>query len=233
MVNNWLKFIQYKLFPPTCIVCDQAGFENKDICTACYADLMLNTCHCRLCAMPLTAKTDHMQLCGQCLKKTPRYQQVSAPFLYQHSIRWLITGLKFHRQVKNARLLGQLFVDHLPPEHPLPDFIVPVPLHPKRYRQRGFNQSQEIATTVARQLEIPLHPNLCRRIKYTQQQSLLHAKQRHKNIRNAFSVSAFPQGSNIVIFDDVMTTGATASELVKVLKQAGAGHVWIWVCARA
>jgi len=233
MVNNWLKFIQHKLFPPTCIVCDQAGFGYKDICAACYADLMLNTYHCRLCATPLISKTDHMQLCGQCLKKPPRYQQVSAPFLYQHSIRWLITGLKFHRQVKNARLLGQLFVDHLPSEHPSPDFIVPVPLHPKRYRQRGFNQSQEIATTVARQLEIPLRPNLCQRIKYTPPQSLLHAKQRHKNIRHAFNVSAFPQGSNIVIFDDVMTTGATASELVKVLKQAGAGQVWIWVCARA
>ena len=233
MVNNWFKFIQGRLFPPTCILCDDSGFDHKDICTACYADLMLNTVHCRRCATPLISKADHRQLCGQCLKKPPRYQQVSAPFLYQHSMRWLITGLKFHRQIKNAHLLGQLFVDNVPHDHPLPDFIVPVPLHPKRYRERGFNQSQEIATTVARQLGVPLHLTLCQRIKYTPPQSLLHAKQRHKNIRNAFSVSTFPQGSNIVIFDDVMTTGATVSELVKILKQAGAGNVWIWVCARA
>ncbi len=231
-MNNWTNIIQYKLFPPSCILCDAHGLDYKDICSGCHADLPANTLHCPCCAQPLETAPGDGLACGQCLKKPPPYSQVIAPFLYQHSLKWLITGLKFHRQYKNARLLGQLFSDRLQKLSTYPDYIIPVPLHPKRLRQRGFNQSEEIASIIAKQLRIPLRLDLCQRIKLSPPQSGLHAKERQKNIRNAFKAKPLP-GHHVVIFDDVMTTGATVSELSKTLKKAGATRVDVWVCARA
>jgi ComF family protein len=172
-------------------------------------------------------------VCGQCLMKPPPYQQAIAPFRYQHTISWLITGLKFHHQFKNARLLAQLLVDQLPGNTAYPDFIVPVPLHVKRLRQRGFNQTEEIASIIAAQLKIPLRLDLCQRVKFSPPQSELTAKARYKNIRNAFKAKSLADNPHIAIFDDVMTTGATVTELSKTLKKAGAKQIDIWVCARA
>jgi ComF family protein len=145
----------------------------------------------------------------------------------------LIHTLKFHNSYKNSRLLGRLISDSLKDKEELPELIIPVPLHPIRYQQRGFNQSLEIARTVSRQLNIPLDYSSCQRKKYTLQQSALPAKQRRKNIRNAFTTSRPINAEHIVILDDVMTTGATVNELARTLKKAGVSRVDVWVCARA
>ncbi len=232
-MNNWLNIIQHKLFPPSCILCDNPGVDFKDICPGCIADLTLNSRCCPCCAQPMEAGLNPALICGQCLKKPPPYHQVVAPFLYQHSLKWLITGLKFHRQYKNARLLGQLLSEQLQPLSDRPDYIAPVPLHPKRLRQRGFNQSAEIATVIARQLNIPLNPDSCQRIKFSAPQSGLNANARRKNLRNAFKAAPLSNHPYIAIVDDVMTTGATVSELAGTLKKAGARRVDVWVCARA
>ncbi len=232
-MNNWFNIIQHKLFPPICILCDGAGFDFKDICPGCYAELRLNSHCCPQCAQPVATKLSSGLVCGHCLKKPPPYHRVIAPFLYQHSVQWLITGLKFHRQYKNARLLAQLFLDRFSGFTPLPDCLVPMPLHPKRLRQRGFNQTEEIASIIAKQLRIPLRPDLCRRVKFSAPQSELDARARQQNIRNAFEALPLSDHPHIALFDDVMTTGATVSELSKTFKKAGARQVDVWVCARA
>lgn len=204
-----------------------------DLCLGCYEDLPVNTSCCPRCAQALETPLAPGLQCGQCLKRRPAYDQVTAPFLYQHTIKWLITGLKFHQQHKNARLLAQLLLDKHPGFTEPPDFIVPVPLHSKRLRQRGFNQAEEIAAILARQLEIPLRLDLCQRVKLSAPQSGLDAKARQKNIRNAFKAEALPGRPHLLVIDDVMTTGATVSECAKTLKKAGARRVDVWVCARA
>lgn len=114
----------------------------------------------------------------------------------------------------------------------LPDFIVSMPLHPARLRERGFNQALEIARGVSRKLGVALLPGICRRIKDTPSQTGLPWKEREKNIRNAFTCEADLRGKHVAMLDDVMTTGATLNELAKALRKSGAAHVSGWVVAR-
>ncbi|WP_337998548.1 ComF family protein [Methylomonas methanica] len=167
------------------------------------------------------------------MKKTPSFDETHAPFLYSDALRFLITQLKFNRQFKHARLLGTLLAWHLAENVELPECIVPVPLHRNRYRERGFNQSIEIARHLSAQLSLPLELNYCVRTRDTAHQTGLPAKQRNKNMRHAFTISQALTYRHIAIVDDVMTTGATVASLASALKKQGANRVDIWVCARA
>ncbi len=112
------------------------------------------------------------------------------------------------------------------------DLIIPMAMHTKRLKERGFNQALEIARLVSKQLKIPLDYTTCQRTKYTPPQASLHFKERFKNIRGAFDCQQKLPGLRIAIVDDVMTTGASLNELAKTLKQAGAAHVECWIIAR-
>jgi len=172
-------------------------------------------------------------LCGRCLSLKPAYDETHAPFLHQDGIRHLVTSLKFAADFKNARLLGQLLAEHLRQNAQAPELLIPVPLHPARYRQRGFNQAIEIARTVAKELGVPLDLTSCRRLRDTGQQTSLSAKQRRGNMKQAFAVVKPIAARHVAILDDVMTTGATAHELALALKKSGVDRVDVWVCARA
>lgn len=230
MLNNYLKALLNKL-PSSCIFCDNPGVADKDICEYCLERLPKNTPSCYRCGQFLEQSSDS-QLCGYCQSNPPAFDYCHAPFIYQSVTRYLISTLKFNYQYKNARLLGQLFAESVP-KTTLPQCIVPVPLHKNRYRQRGFNQSLEIAKTVSKNLKIPIDNSLCIRHKDTPHQIGLAIKQRRKNIKNAFSIIKPCHYSHIAIFDDVMTTGSTLREMAVVLKKAGIETVEVWVCARA
>ncbi len=144
----------------------------------------------------------------------------------------MIYALKFKGRQELARLFGELLAAKVNAPF-LPDCLVPVPLHPSRYRTRGFNQALEIARPLAHRLNLPLCPNLCRRVCPTPPQRLLDAKTRRQNLRGAFQATSNLSGCRIAIVDDVLTSGATADELAAVLKRAGATQVEVWVLARA
>jgi ComF family protein len=233
MVNNWLNIIQDYLLPPSCILCGNSGFDSQDICPACYTDIKRNINCCLHCAEIFESAHSPVQICGRCIRNIPAFDATYAPYIFQDIIRYLITTLKFSQQFKNARLLGYLLASQLTSISEMPEIIIPVPLHKQRYQERGFNQSVEIAKTVAQILNIPIDTKSCIRTRNTPHQIDLPAKQRHKNIKNAFTVSQPIHQQHIAILDDVMTTGSTANELAKVLKKAGVAKVDIWVCARA
>ena len=114
----------------------------------------------------------------------------------------------------------------------MPECILPVPLHPKRLQQRGFNQALELLSIISTQLGIPLDYSLCQRNKDTPFQSGLSAKQRKQNLRNAFIVSKPQPYKHIAIFDGVVTTGTTVNELARKLKASGAEIIEVWAIAR-
>lgn len=232
-LHNWLAIIQDTLLPPACILCGNSGFNRYDLCDSCYRHLVRNSLCCYRCAAILETPAIAPILCGHCLSSQPAFDETYAPFIYQGAIRHLITTLKFGAHYKNARLLGLLLAEHLKQTAQKPDLILPVPLHKARYRKRGFNQAIEIAKTVSRELHIPLDLTSCLRHRDTPHQTALTAKQRRKNMKNAFSVIKPPQARHIALLDDVMTTGSTAHELAYVLKKAGVSRVDVWVCARA
>lgn len=206
---------------------------NMDLCSACFSELPRNQSCCYRCGESFAQVFDSPQLCGRCLQTTPHFDETHAPFLYQGNMRHLITGLKFNHQYKNARLLGELLANHLSGSAEFPECMLPMPLHRNRYRQRGFNQSIEIARQIARELQIPLDLHTCNRQHDTTQQTSLPAEQRRQNMLQAFSVIKPPEYKHVAIIDDVLTTGATTSELALCLKQHGVERVDVWVCARA
>lgn len=107
-----------------------------------------------------------------------------------------------------------------------------MPMHATRLKERGFNQALEIARLVSKPLQIPLDYTSCQRTRYTPPQASLPLKERIKNIKGAFNCTSNLLGARIAIIDDVMTTGASLSELAKTLKQSGAVHVECWVVVR-
>ncbi|MDD5275505.1 MAG: ComF family protein [Methylovulum sp.] len=230
---NWLNIIQDCLLPPTCLLCGNAGHNKKDLCLACYQDLPRNNPCCYQCANMFELPSPAPRLCGRCLSLRPAFDETHAPFIHIGAMRHLVSSLKFRGDYKNARLLGQLLADHLSPAVEKPDIILPVPLHQSRYRERGFNQSIEIARTVAKELQLPLDLDSCRRHRDTPHQTRLAAKQRRNNMDNAFTVVKPIKARHVAILDDVMTTGSTAHALATVLKKAGVDRVAVWVCARA
>jgi ComF family protein len=110
--------------------------------------------------------------------------------------------------------------------------LVAMPLHPARLRQRGFNQSHEIAKALSRRLGIPLAAEACLRTRDTTPQASLPWKERTRNIRGAFACHGNVSGKRIAVVDDVMTTGASLDELARTLRRAGAARVEAWVVAR-
>ncbi|MDD2761641.1 MAG: ComF family protein [Methylomonas sp.] len=233
MVNNWLNIIQNKWLPPRCILCGHPGFDGLDLCPACFADLKRNHICCYRCGEPFETAITAPQLCGRCLNSDPSFDETYAPYLYDDTMRFLITQLKFNSRYPHARLLGSLLANHLVESAELPECLIPIPLHRNRYRQRGFNQAIEIGRHLSRYLTIPLDLTSCIRSKDTAHQTELSAKQRRKNMRNAFSVIKPLEYQHVAIVDDVMTTGATAAALAQALKRQGIGRVDAWVCARA
>ncbi len=204
-----------------------------DLCAACYSALIKTEDQCYCCAKPFAVHSLTPRLCGQCQKNPPAFDRTYSPFIHQDAMRYLINQLKFKGAYKNSRLLGLLLANYLEKNAELPELIIPVPLHANRYKQRGFNQTHEIAKIIAQELNLAIDISSCRKVKNTPHQISLTAKQRCKNIKNAFQIINIPQVNHIAILDDVLTTGATANELARILKLTGISRVDVWVCARA
>ncbi|UCE90383.1 MAG: ComF family protein [Pseudomonadota bacterium] len=232
LVNNCLQFIQSRLWPGHCVLCGAQTRAWLDLCRGCRDDLPLLPHACRRCAHPLPAGAGPE--CGQCQKLPPWYDSAHCPFVYGAPLDWLVIGLKFHGRLENARILGHLLADSLAtPSRAAPESIIPVPLHPRRLRERGFNQAVELARPVAARLGIPVDTRTCRRILETRQQSVLTAPERRRNLRGAFTMRAPCSRSHVALLDDVMSTGHTLNELARTLKHAGVERVEVWSVARA
>ena len=233
MVYKWLDSLQLALFPPRCLLCGGPGWERRDLCGHCAAALPRAASACPTCALPLAGGVPS-QPCGRCQRRPPAFAATRAAFLYAPPVDRLVQGLKFGRHMSHARLLGELLAGHLAATPgPRPELLLPVPLHPRRQRQRGFNQALELARPVARRLDLPLLATGCRRLRDTVAQSDLAAGARRRNVRGAFAVDAPVGGRRVALLDDVVTTGHTVAELARVLAAAGAERIEVWCVARA
>ena len=146
----------------------------------------------------------------------------------------LIQNLKYHDRLELSRVLGGYLAGHLQCLNDAPpDVIVPVPLHASRLRERGYNQSLEIARFVAQALALPVNWKDAQRTRPTMPQTELSREQRRKNVRGAFMTGDAFTGRRVAIVDDVMTSGHTANALAESLLRSGAMEVRVWVVARA
>ncbi len=233
MVYKCVKYVQRRLYPSPCLLCDAPGEQGINICSQCMDDLPHNKHRCHICALPLPSTHTAEQICGRCLQQTPRFDRCHSPFFYGYPISGLIGDFKFNGKLHIGRLLSELFINFIQTNNlELPNLIMPVPLHQSRLRERGFNQALELAKPIARHFEIPLDIKSCMRIKATEAQSGLNKKIRTKNMRSAFDVIKPIDCGYMVIVDDVVTTGATVNELAETLKAKGVKRVDVWALAR-
>jgi ComF family protein len=221
------------LFPGRCRLCGTAVQPPQRLCPECLEDLPWLNSGCVRCSLPLPATSGDL-LCGRCQQQAPGFDRTLAAFHYQPPIDYLIKRLKFSGELALCPFFSRLLAERISSQAgPLPDLILPVPLHHTRLRKRGFNQSTELARRLGRSLDIHVDNRLCTRTRSTHPQSLLPRAERRSNMRGAFRVNRALAASRVAIIDDVMTTGHTSCELARTLKQAGAEHVEVWVVARA
>jgi ComF family protein len=227
LVDGWRVRCERWLCPPCCILCGGEG-HVRDLCRGCEQALPYNEPACPRCASP----TPSGELCGACLARPPRWDGAFGLLRYAYPADGLIKALKYGHRLAIGRVLGGLMAERLS-GRASPDLLVPVPLHPSRECERGFNQATELARPVAATLGVTMDADLVRRVLATPSQSGLDRRARRHNLRRAFAVRRTLAGEHVAIVDDVVTTGATAAELAATLRRAGARRIEIWSAARA
>lgn len=208
--------------------CRHCGAPGAALCEGCRARLPWNLRACRHCALPVGAG----DCCRDCAT-APMFDAARAAFTLAAPIRETVHAMKYDADFGAAALLGDLLAQRLAAgAAPLPEVLLPVPLHPRRLRARGYNQALLLARALTRRLKLELHDEGARCLRVTADQIGQSAAQRRKNLRGAFAIDADLRGRRVALVDDVMTTGATLGELARACRRAGAARVEAWVVAR-
>ena len=216
------------LYPPTCIACRTLIALNDPpprdmlLCRKCQTLFEpISSPICKNCGIPTEYDVER---CVSCFGKTFHFASNRAVFVYDDLMRDLLHDLKFRQKKQIAESLGKLWAVHtdIPPDV----ILVPLPLHPKKQRERGFNQAEVLTRRLSQRLGIPIENTLVRLLD-TPPQSGLHPRMRIENVAGAFGIApgVSVQGKSYIIIDDIYTTGASLNECAKVLKDAGAAEV--------
>ncbi|MCC5844510.1 MAG: ComF family protein [Verrucomicrobia bacterium] len=224
-------------FPRRCCGCGGGIHHETDngLCWDCRsATHAITPPWCEQCGMAVAGRVDHAFRCSRCGETNPVYTRARSLFRYEGGIRDAVHALKYHRDFSVipdlARLLAAGIHTHLP--DPAGLHVVPVPLHPRKLRKRGFNQSHELAKVLRSHLPaLTLWPHLAR-VKDTETQTHLSASARRRNVQGAFKVHHPPAPETVLILDDVMTTGSTVDACARALHRAGSRDITVLTLAR-
>jgi ComF family protein len=233
------------IYPPRCPVCGlflwkdrgRAGGTDLLFCRTCLADFRnITSPFCTICGTPFSSIDGNDHRCEDCLRKRPLFQSIQVPFLYDGPLLTAIHQFKYGSKSFLAGSLGPLLARFAATRvEPSDDLVtIPVPLHPKRLRERGFNQSLLLARHVAQGLRTELDFLALRRVRYTTPQTGLGKEARRRNVSKAFEVRdpGAVKGKRVLLVDDVATTGSTLNECARVLRKAGCKEVSCLVLAR-
>ena len=215
--------------PSVCILCNQYHREQHTICAACITLFTPLGPACRHCAMPLPDDDD--AICGACCLKKPDVDRVITAYRFEEPLRTLLHAFKYRDGLYLTSLLTTLML-HAAIDTSTIQCLIPIPMHPKRLRERGFNQAAILAMRLSRILKLPYDVNQCKKIINTTPQAGLSAVMRKKNLKNAFQSHTLPY-QHVTLIDDLLTTGNTANEVARTLKRQGVKEVDVWCCARA
>lgn len=226
------------VFPPRCVSCD-AGMESRpDLCGDCRAGIRtIRSPLCPICGEPFASEADTDHPCGSCLIRRPPFAAARSLGRYEGTLMALLHRFKYREESSLAGPLGDLLAAGDYPGFRIgdADLVVPVPLHRRRLRERGFNQSLLLARAVGRRHGIPVEARSLRRAVATEPQVSLGRNERERNVRGVFAVEdgARIRDKRILLVDDVYTTGSTLKECARVLLKAGAGEVLVLTLARS
>ncbi len=210
-----------------CLLC-LARTERALLCAACASALPELRAACRQCAVPLAFDGT----CAACLARPPAFDRAIARFEYAFPVDRLVQRFKYAADVAAGRWLARALGARVRREA-RPDLLVVPPLAPRRLRERGFNQALEIAKVLGRELGVPCDRAAIARRRETPAQARLGRRERRANLSGAFASARSFERLHVVVVDDVVTTGATADAMARLLKDAGARRVDVWSIARA
>jgi ComF family protein len=234
------------VYPPRCLVCRAFLMEPSPtlprprvhFCPECLSRFsLLSSPLCPVCSRPFVSEADRDHLCEDCLRKRPFFESVAGPYVYEGALMTAIHHFKYGCKTAMAGSLGPLLGRYAAErfgglDEPL---VMPIPLHPRRLRKRGFNQSLLLARHVVGALLADLDFLNLRRVRHTAPQTGLGRDERRRNVRGAFLLKAPDdvKGRTVLLVDDVMTTGSTLNECARILRKAGCRDVFSLVLARA
>ena len=230
------------IYPRCCISCKRSIDNNHSdaiICTDCLDSIEMNLPpFCKKCGRHLEHKNLNTEICAECQKKTLHFERNWSACNYSNKMKDLLHLFKYNNKTKLRKVFGKLLIKFIQ-DFNIPvekfDHIIPMPLHPTRLREREYNQTQLLTEELSKALSLKTSRNTISRIRNTKPQSSLSAWERWENIRGAFKVKNPEQinKKDILIIDDLYTTGATSSEIALSLKNAGAKEVSILTLAIA
>ena len=230
------------IWPRTCAVssCSRPSDRpDRHICSLCFSSLPFLEAggECSVCGMPVPAETHHEFVCETCLADRPAFDRARSALRYAHAAEELVQSFKYRHALHLAEDFGDLMEAALRAkfEYSAIDVVMPVPLHPHRLHERGFNQSEMLAETLASRIGRRLDAHSLVRIRDTEHQARISGQARRSNLNAAFAVMRpeYVRGRTILLVDDVMTTGATLSGCAQMLRGAGASRIWCLTLARA
>ncbi|MEQ8954309.1 MAG: ComF family protein [Gammaproteobacteria bacterium] len=223
-----------------CLICEQPCTAHTGLCNWCIQELPYLADHCRQCGEAHAVQSLFKGRCGRCLAKPPQFDECVPVFHYASPVDRLITAFKYRSRFAAGSALAHLMAEHmrqLSHTRPLPQLLLPVPLHWRRLQQRGFNQSWLLCQLLSRQLDLPADVSTVIKQRHTEPQSELSGSaRRRRNLRGAFALRpghGLSDVKHIAIIDDVVTTMSTAEELARMLRGHGIRRIELWCLARA
>ncbi len=236
--QSWRKAGLDLLFPPRCLLCEKTlqGEAEETFCSGCLMQIdYLRPPFCMCCGMQVAGEPERRHLCGACLRHPPPYKRAMACIRYDQPAAVLLHRLKYSRDTSVLPGLAKIIDASGNSALPCPDLIIPVPLHCRRLKERGLNQSVFLARLFFPGRLQDIRPDLLKRVRDTPAQTSLDGAARRKNLRFAFLVPDVQavQGRSVCLVDDVFTTGTTVTECSRALVLAGAEEVTVLTLARA
>ncbi|THB74716.1 MAG: ComF family protein [Gammaproteobacteria bacterium] len=233
--DSFLNQIGRIIYPNCCHNCHKdTTQEDKGLCQECRYKIRLIENPCKICGEELKDICSKPSVCGKCQTNIRYFDSVFAPFCYSDPIDKLIQDMKFSKNISNCNLLAELLYEQIVLQGiKLPECLIPTPINPKQYMNRGFNQSLEIANRLGKLLSIPVKSDVIIKTCNTERQSKLSFTQRQNNLKGSFAQNKPIEYQHIAIIDDVVTTAATANEIAKVAKCNGVNKVQVWACSRS
>ena len=234
-ILNLIEPLRGLAFPEVCQVCGEswAGASDGFACRKCRGRVFKTSPPwCKQCGLPFYGTTEDSITCKNCHEADWQFTRARSMMSARGLVRDVIHRYKYNRHEFFECLMIQWLLECEYLFSDLPQCVVPVPLHPVKERDRGFNQAERLATSVAKLMNIPIETGRLQRVKYTETQTNLSRKKRMLNMHGAFEASKQMSFARVLLVDDVMTTGATASACAAALRRVGVQNVDVLTLAR-